>query len=309
MAGKIKKKKAGSRADLRFYILMSAFPILQFVVFYILVNVNSFAMAFQEFDTLTNTSRWVGVSTIRDALKELASPNWMLALKNSLIAYLIGLLVGTVLALLFSYYIYKKLYGSMMFRVMLFLPSVLSSVVMVAIYKVFAENLVPELLERWFGMERELGFLGDFETVFMAVMIYHIFMGFGVQVLMYSNAMAQIDVSVVEAAHMDGCTGFREFIQITIPMIFPTLETFVVVGVVGLFTNQLNLYSFFGENAIPETSTYGYLLYVKTVQATQVMSYSEYNKLAAIGIIMTVIVAPLTFLIKWLLEKYGPSSD
>lgn len=131
MAGKIKKKKAGSRADLRFYILMSAFPILQFVVFYILVNVNSFAMAFQEFDTLTNTSRWVGVSTIRDALKELASPNWMLALKNSLIAYLIGLLVGTVLALLFSYYIYKKLYGSMMFRVMLFLPSVLSSVVIV----------------------------------------------------------------------------------------------------------------------------------------------------------------------------------
>jgi uncharacterized FAD-dependent dehydrogenase len=62
----------------------------------------------------------------------------------------------------------------------------------------------------------------------------------------------------------------------------------------------------YGENAPDGVQTYGYYLYVKTQGAKSV---AEYPILSAMGVLMTVVVVPVTMLVKQLLEKYGPSED
>ena len=66
---------------------------------------------------------------------------------------------------------------------------------------------------------------------------------------MYSNAMSGIPQEIVESAHLDGATGINEFWKITLPMVYPTLSTFLITGVAGLFTNQINLYSLYDVSA------------------------------------------------------------
>ena len=101
---------------------------------------------------------------------------------------------------------------------------------------------------------------------------------------------------------MDGATGLKEFFHITLPSVYPTITTFIVVGVAGIFTNQFHLYSFYRGGAPNELWNLGYYLYAETQKVTAANSMAEYPLLSAIGLLITVVVIPLTFIVKGLME-------
>ena len=302
---KEKKPLTGRQKDLIFYCLMMIWPVAQFCVFYIGVNFNSILLSFQDIDIVNGTTTWTFEKIIQAFQDMTSSKNLLLTAKNSLSVYFLSLIIGTPLGLFFSYYIYKKMPGSGAFRVLLFMPSIVSGIVMVAMFQFFVEQAVPQLWSDLFGIKIK-GLIENPETRFGTILFFCIWSGFGTSVLMYSNAMSGISQEVVESAHLDGATGFREFIHITFPMIFPTLSTFLITGVAGIFTNQFALYSFYGGGAPNDIQTYGYYMYMKTKNAT---SEAEYPILSAMGLWMTIVAVPLTLLVKWALEKFGPSED
>ncbi len=295
----------GKHKDMIFYILMMAFPVVQFAVFYIGVNGGSFLLSFQNIDITTNTTTWT-FQNLSNVFKMMTRDAEILSMAGmSLLSYALILFIGTPLGLLFSYYIYKKLPISGAFRVILFLPSIVSAIVMVTIFQFFVERAVPEIIKVISGKQIE-GLLENQNSRFATVIFYNIWVGFGTSVLMYANGMGGISQEIVESAHLDGATGIREFWHITLPMVFPTLSTFIITGVATIFTNQLNLYSFYGDRAPGNVQTYGYYLYNKTQAAT---SRAEYPELAAMGLLLTLIAVPLTLVIKWVLEKFGPQAE
>jgi ABC-type sugar transport system permease subunit len=302
---KVKKPLTGRQKDLIFYCLMMIWPVAQFCVFYIGVNFNSILLSFQDIDIVNGTTTWTFDKIIQAFQDMTSSKNLLIAAENSLVVYFLSLVIGTPLGLFFSYYIYKKMPGSSAFRVLLFMPSIVSGIVMVAMFQFFVEQAVPQLWKDVFGIEIR-GLIENPDTRFGTILFFCIWSGFGTSVLMYSNAMSGISQEIVESAHLDGATGIREFISITFPMIFPTLSTFLITGVAGIFTNQFALFSFYGGGASPEIQTYGYYMYMKTKNAT---SEAEYPILSAMGLWMTVVAVPLTLVVKWLLEKFGPSED
>lgn len=295
----------GKHKDMIFYILMMAFPVVQFAVFYIGVNGGSFLLSFQNIDITTNTTTWT-FQNLSNVFKMMTRDAEILSMAGmSLLSYALILFIGTPLGLLFSYYIYKKLPISGAFRVILFLPSIVSAIVMVTIFQFFVERAVPEIIKVISGKQIE-GLLENQNSRFATVIFYNIWVGFSTSVLMYANGMGGISQEIVESAHLDGATGIREFWHITLPMVFPTLSTFIITGVATIFTNQLNLYSFYGDRAPGNVQTYGYYLYNKTQAAT---SRAEYPELAAMGLLLTLIAVPLTLVIKWALEKFGPQAE
>lgn len=284
-----------------------AYPVLQFVIFYLFVNFNSVLLSFKDIDvydyskykwTFDNFMRWFKDPTMFDQMIHAAGV--------SLKVYLITLVVGVPLGLFFSYYIFKKLPAAGFFRVMLFLPSILSSIVLVSIYVSFMNNVLADVLKKIFNMDKKIDFF-SMDRRFATVMFYNIFIGFATSVLMYANKMSSISTEVIESAHLDGASGFKEFWYIVLPMSFSTVSVFLVTGVAGIFTNQINDFLFFGTTPNNETMTLGYLLYVKTYTAKQNMA--EYPTIASLGLMITIVAIPLTFLVKHLLDKYGPKED
>ncbi len=305
-----KKKKrsalgAYNKRDILFYIGLMAFPVLQFVIFYIVVNFNSILLIFQDYDLVTNTTTFVGFDNIKEAFRLMTSTSEFTSSAGySFLAYILGLVIGMPLALLFSYYIYKKMPASGFFRVLLFMPSIISAIVMVTIFQFFVERALPEIFTQWFKVKSFKGLLENPSTRFATIMFYNIWVSFGVNILIYSDAMGKIPPEVIDAAKLDGATGIKEFWYITLPLVYPTLSTFIVVGVSGILTNQLNLYSFFGDAST--IHTYGYWLYVKTASAA---SKAEYPVIAAVGVLLTIVAVPMTLGVKKLLEKFGPKED
>lgn len=302
----VKKRTRAAKGDMLFYVLMMAWPILQFCVFYIAVKFNSILYSFQRYDKLSRTFTWT-LDYVKSALKMMTtSPALVETMKMTLLFFLLFTGINTPLGLLFSYYISKKQFASGFFRVFLFLPSIICSVIMVLIYGNFVDVALPEIMRVLTG-KTVGGLMSTKSTRFFAVMFYNLLVGFGVNVLMYSNAMSAISEEVVEAAHLDGATGLKEFWFITLPSIYPTLVTFLITALAGMFLNQYNLYSFFGSGEHFGLQTYGLYFYVQTLAADG--SRAEYSQISAIGLWLTFIALPLTYGVKFLLEKLGPSED
>ena len=304
-----KKRKKMGRGKTIFYWSILAFPILQFVIFYIGVNLNSFALAFQTFDYTGDGFTFIGFDkffqNFIDVFKGFAEAKYLQsAVWNSVLVFILGLVVGLTLGLLFSYYIYKKCALSKLFKVILFLPYVISSITMVIIYKYFVEQAVPEVAMKFMGIEME-GLLSNQNTEFGAIFFFTLWTGFGVQTLIYSSAMSGISNEIVEAAKIDGITPLKEFLYIDVPMIAPTIGVFVVSSTATLFVNQMNLFSFYGVEAPYNTYTIGYYLYRGISAAGTTLN--EYPYYAAFGLVMTMITIPITLIVRKAMNKLDPN--
>lgn len=285
-----------------FFGLMMIVPVIWFLVWYVGVNANSISLAFREFDFDNNRYVFAGLKNFKNVITAFATQEDMITiLKNSLIVYIIGLVFTLPLTLLFSFYLYKKFLGHGAFKFILYLPSILSSIVVVMIFKYFVERFVPGLVQSITGNEMQ-GLLSNPESRFSMIVFYNIWIGFGGSMLYYLGSMNAIPPELVEAAKLDGVSLSGEFFHITLPMIYPTITTVITTGVVALFTNQLGLVTFYGTNAASELQTIGYWLFADTLKAQE----TQYPYLAAAGLIITLLVAPLTFLIKYLMERFGP---
>ncbi len=307
-----KKKKDWdhhNRAEKIFFYGMMALPLLQFAIFYVYVNFNSIMLAFKDYDVLTGKFVFNGMGNFKAVFESLTTDEGILytAFKNSLINYALGLIVVTPLALFFSFYMYKKMMCSEFFRVVLFIPSVLSSIVLVSIFNILADKGFPFLMQAIKGGDMPIGLMSSPDTAFPMVLLYSIITGFGVNVLMYSSAMSKISVSVVESAELDGASLLREFFAICLPLIYPTLTTFLTVGVVDIFTSQLNLHAFFAGGAYTQNYTIGYYLFI--LVASKDENIANYPFAAATGLVFSCVAIPITLFLRYIFEKFGPQTE
>ena len=312
-----KKQKTGNprmRSKIIFYCVIMVLPLLPFCVFYIYTHINSFLLAFQKYGTTASGRGYditfAGFDNFKAALGVLFERSHLI--KNSLIDYVICNLGIICLSLIFSFYVYKRFVGHNLFRVMLFMPQIISGVVFAILFRYIITNLYPDLVKALTG-ENVVGFLHrDSQTIFTTLVFFSIWVGFGSNVLLFTGSMSGIDQSLVESASLDGVNLLQEFWYITLPMIFPTITTFLVTGIAGMFNNQMALYTFFGGAADPKVQNLAYYIYVQTQKSDVIAPSSEYlnySEIVALGLLLTAVVLPTSLVLRKLLEKYGPRTD
>ena len=134
-----------------------------------------------------------------------------------------------------------------------------------------------------------------------------IWLSFATSLIVYPTAMRGINPEVLESAKIDGISNmFQELWYIILPLIYPTLTTFLITGFAAIFSTSGPLLEFYYTDAPDYVSNMGYYFTKMILVDGTEFSYPKY---AAGGIILTIIVAPLTILLKWALEKFGPATE
>ena len=285
-------------------------PVIQFLIFYVGVNFNSILLAFQTYtQTESGFSKFVfnaGFSNFSQFLSDIFQEELMITcIKNSAIQYLAGLIISTPVAIGVAYFIWKGIPGSGFFKVTLMLPSIISGMVFVVIVK----NLVMVGFTRMTGSNV---FSNIFADNFYAILVYDVWIGFAGNLVLYLGAMSSVSIDVVEYGKIDGVNDFQEFIHIIIPSIWPTITTFLVVGVAGFFTSMGSRYSFFEhplESNPRQNWTLGFYFFAYTYSGAEAGGNIMYPYFAAGGILFTLVATPVTLFAKWALEKFGPKED
>ena len=229
-----------------------------------------------------------------------------LLIKNSAIQFLCGLLIGMPLQIMVAYVVFKEVPGSGAFKVILFLPNIISSLVFVMCARTLIQKGLPVLFNN-----PDLLLLNRAKSSsFYTVLIFGMWMNFANGLIIYLSAMCSISKDVLEYGELENMSSLQELWHVVLPSIFPTVVTYIIVAIAAFFTNYGHFYSFYGgeDGAMQPFSTLGFYFFVKVAGGKNTIPYAgDYPFVSAAGILFTAIVAPVTLLTKHLLEKYGQS--
>lgn len=294
--------QAAKKKQNLFLFFFLLFPMVQFSVFYVGVNFNSFLLAFQSFEG--GKSFFSGFENFRLVLNDIfVAKTFNTALINSLIQFALSLFLALPLQVIIAYAVFKKIPGSGFFKIMLFMPSMISSIVFVLCARVLITDGFPIL----FG-KPEMNLLNPFEKPsFYTVLGFGYWFDLAGGLIIYLGAMASISQDVLEYGRLENLSSFQELIHVVIPAIFPTITTYILITFTSFFAGYGHLFSFYGDGGNKPYDTLGLIFFLKVSRSTA--SQSDLSYAAAGGILFTLIIAPATVLVRSLLEKYGPSED
>lgn len=273
-------------------------PIANWLVFYLYTHVSSIFMAFQDM-----TGKWPMIN-FETFYKDLIDPHStiLLSLKNTLKYFLHERFVIFPSGVIVCFFIYKKIAGYRFFRIVFYLPNIISSVVMIGVFKILIQEGQPiGMLVQALGVEIPAqGFLGSSATATNTIIWYKTYVGLAGSFLIISGAMARIPVEVLESARLDGVGPGRELVSMIIPLIWPTLSTLTILACTGILGASGPILLMTGGGY--GTNTISFYMYQK-VWNNGAQTASNYNLVSAIGLCFTVVVVPFVYFIRWLADK------
>lgn len=307
----IVKKTCFSRQrkqSLRFALLIVALPMLQFIIFWGYVNFDSILMAFK--DVNNEWSLWNFKHFYEDYQKGLIST----AMKNSLIHLAVSQFIALPLVVLLAYFLYKKCFGASVFRVLFFLPSLISAIIMASLFvSLVSPNGDPgpvlTLLQKLgFKLDDTIlrrGFLDVDKTAFATIEVYCIWTGVGTNLVLLCGGLSRAPQELFEAAKMDGANMWHEFKDIVVPVLWPTITTLFIFNLASCFTMYLPVMLLAENNQ--STLTIGYFIIQRTTEAGEDVAALGYP--AAVGLIFTVVTVPAILFVKWAFNKISEAIE
>ena len=200
-----------------------------FVVYPIVYNVQASTL---DWDGV-NPGTFVGL----DNYSELAGdPVFHRSLINSALWIPLTIIPQGVMGFLLAVALNQKLRGSTVYRALFFIPAILSPVVVGIVWQRIMDpfNGVLTQVGQATGLEfLTNNYLSDPATAIFAVIFVNVWMWTGFSMLFYLAGLQLIDPSVLEAARIDGASGFQTLIRITFPLLKSTTLSLVLLGVIG----------------------------------------------------------------------------
>ncbi len=296
-------EKVKSRKTRRtiFIIGMLALPILQFLIFFLYVNTNTILMSFKDLRP-HGTGTW-SLRNYRTFFSDITEPlnDFGYALRNSLLFGLNDLFL-LFISLVLAYFFYKKIRWAGFFRIIFFLPSVISIVIFITAYKnMFVPNGPINSLLGIFGVDSPPKWFEKTSTWQVPlIMLYCLWVGTGYNVLIMGGAMGNLPEDVMEYSRLEGVNYVNEFFRVVIPMIWPTITVGILGSITVMFTLflQVELMTTDGGALKGNAKTIAYMIN-KSVKDQDLGRASTY------GVIFTVIAMPIIISIRKALDKIG----
>lgn len=286
-------------------------PTIGFLIFWLYVHLDSFVLSFRKDSSITLFDDPVGVfndftfdNYVR-VFKEFFDPNGSLwrAMLNTLIYFFSGLFVSLPISVLFSYFIYKKIKGYKFFRVITYLPTIITSTVLIALFiQVFSLGGPFHYFEiqNGGGIGYRPFFLQNSDIAMFTLVFYTISFSFGGNIVVLCGAMNSIDKQILEAGELDGCGWVRELFSIILPTIWPTISTMVLLSFTGIFGASGPLLAFYPTlnnsvdvNALTTLNFEMYRYVVGNLGRTQDLCFAS-----TIGMVLSLLTIPIVFVVK-----------
>ncbi|HET7676738.1 MAG TPA: sugar ABC transporter permease [Candidatus Limnocylindrales bacterium] len=216
-----------------------------------------------------------------------AANNLLLTFWFSLLPIALGLLVTSLIAR-------SGLPGTRIFRSAVYLPQVLSLVVVAVVWRwLYSPAFGPlnQLLEGLGLGQLARPWLGDFELALPAVGVIGTWYEFGFVTVLMLAGIQKIDESLYEAARLDGASAWQQFRHVTLPGLRNEITVALVFTLIAAFRVFDLIFVLTRGGPGEQTSVLSYLIYRSAFQRNEV-GYA-----AAMAVLLTLIVLAISALI------------
>lgn len=179
----------------------------------------------------------VGLNNFKDILSDKV---FVKAVTNNVLIVVLSLAIQLPVALALAIMVGRDLPGQSFFRMIFFLPYVLSEVITGIIWMSLfnadpSRGLINAILVLIPGVQPQ-SFLSDLNQVMFCIFLVLTWKYFGLHMLLYLAGLQNIPREVEEAALIDGANRWQLTRHITIPMLGSTIRTVIQLSVLGSLT-------------------------------------------------------------------------
>ena len=206
-----------------FIFLCVAPAVILFAIFMVVPTFNVFRLSLYQRSTFNPNEVFIGLKNFQMLLKD---ATFIRSMQNMLLLIVMVTVFTMGTALLFAGILTReKLKGQDFYRIVFYIPNILSVVVISGIFSAIYDidrGLLNSILNI-FGKEGIL-WKGE-EHVIMSLVIAMVWQAIGYYMVMYMASMSAVPGSLYESAGLDGANRVTQFFQITIPLIWTNIRT------------------------------------------------------------------------------------
>lgn len=219
----------------------------------------SFFLSFFSWNGFSPIKEFVGLKNYRTALNDPELKNSIIVtLIYSLLVTFISIFLGMVIALALN----EDLKGKKLFRLLYFIPVVTPSVASGITWKYLFDpyNGVINSLLKYFNITGPQ-WLTSTSWALFSVSIVGVWKRIGFCMVIYLAALQDIPNSYLEAAQVDGASGWHILRYIKFPLLMPSTFFLIITGLIDSFQVFDLVYTMTNGGPIGATDVLGFLLY------------------------------------------------
>ncbi|MCI8853338.1 MAG: sugar ABC transporter permease [Lachnospiraceae bacterium] len=228
------KKRSGRS---RFVFLCAAPAVILFTIFMIIPTINVFRMSLFRRSAYSTTEEFVKLDNFTRLMSD---GNFIRSIQNTILLIVVVTIITFAFALVFAAILTREeIKGQNFFRIIFYIPNILSVVVISAIFSAIYDTnngTLNSLLSLFSGKTVAVLWKGE-NMVMTSLIIAMIWQAIGYYMVMYMASMASIPQSLYESAGLDGAGRITQFFQITLPLIWTNIRTtltFFIISTINM---------------------------------------------------------------------------
>lgn len=280
------------------------FPaVLIFSIFYIYPFVDIFRLSLHEWNGVHPQKIFVGLNNFKELMQDKV---WWSSMWHAAYITLIALTFQNALAFALALGCDQEIRGRNFYRVLFFLPPVLSEMVVGMIWNWILNagkqsgqyiGLLNYFLDK-VGLDHLIhSWLADPKTALTCIAVVHSWKGFGWGFIILLAGLQTIDRQLYEAAKVDGAGWWRSFWYVTIPMMVPVIVTVIILTILGSMQVFVLVLSMVGQGL-------GYHTEVPVTRIlASMMGTKQFGYACAQGIMFGLVLVVVSFVMRKLSER------
>ncbi len=207
-----------------------------FALFMLWPTLNVFRLSLFKRSAYSQTETFVGLNNF---IKLLNDAVFIRSLQNTLLLIVVVTIVTMAMALIFAAILTReKIKGQNFFRIVFYIPNILSIVVISGIFSAIydTENGTLNAIISLFSDGPNILWKGS-DMVMLSVIVALIWQALGYYMVMYMASMSAVPQSLYESAGLDGAGRLTQFFQITLPMVWTNIRTtltFFIISTINM---------------------------------------------------------------------------
>lgn len=273
--------------------------VILFVIFMVYPTINVFRLSLYKWSGLNPVKQYVGFDNFKILAKDI---NFLRSFQNTLLLIVIVTIVTMGLAIIFAAILTRiQIRGQNFFRIVFYIPNILSVVVIAAIFSAVYDpvnGLLNSLKSIFIPDAEPTLWLGDQKIVIWSIIIATIWQGIGYYMVMYMASMSAVPQSLYESASLEGAGHIKQFFEITIPLIWTNIRTTLTFFIISTINLSFLLVTAMTGGG-PDGATEVFLSYMYK----QAYTNSSYGYGMAIGVVVFIFSFAFSALVNFVTKR------
>lgn len=227
-----------AKSQRRFVFACLAPAVILVALFMFWPTVNVFRMSLYRMGGITNRKEFIGLQNFKTLMED---KNFLEAMQNTILIIVMVMIFTIVFAILFAAILQRgKFKGKNFFRVIFYIPNILSIVVIGGIFGAIydpSNGLLNTFLEAVHLDFLTHKWMGEPKIVIYSIIFALVWQAIGYYMVMYMSGMSAIPEDLYEAASLDGSSDINTFFTVTLPLIWTNIRTtltFYIISTINL---------------------------------------------------------------------------